>query len=175
MFFFTWLLYVLGSLGTAGRRCNRTSHGSDGCDILCCGRGYDTTRVLVKRKCNCKFEWCCVVKCEECREWKDIYTCKPGLKDYERRPKRNSDEKRLDYIIDWLKTNDPKFISVDDWVMVENNNSTSIAKTPETLRHHKQYTEPISRKRFKKLLKPKRRKRLNDNDNNKRLSGSEYR
>jgi len=31
-----------GSLGTAGRECNRTSMGTGGCDIMCCGRGYDT-------------------------------------------------------------------------------------------------------------------------------------
>uniref|UniRef100_A0A914ZGS4 Protein Wnt n=1 Tax=Parascaris univalens TaxID=6257 RepID=A0A914ZGS4_PARUN len=30
-----------GTLGTTGRICRRGSAGSDGCDVLCCGRGYN--------------------------------------------------------------------------------------------------------------------------------------
>ncbi|CAG0887227.1 unnamed protein product [Darwinula stevensoni] len=71
----------VGSLGTAGRECNRTSPGTDGCDILCCGRGYDTARVLVTKKCHCKFIWCCEVECQDCREWRDVYTCKAPRRD----------------------------------------------------------------------------------------------
>uniref|UniRef100_A0A5S6QW13 Protein Wnt n=1 Tax=Trichuris muris TaxID=70415 RepID=A0A5S6QW13_TRIMR len=65
-----------GSLGTAGRQCNRTSNGQDSCDIMCCGRGYDTTRVQRYFKCNCKFIWCCRVECLTCTEIVDIHTCK---------------------------------------------------------------------------------------------------
>ena len=65
-----------GSLGTAGRVCNATSMGTDGCDIMCCGRGYNTRRVLKRYKCECKFHWCCYVKCKECSEWVDEHTCK---------------------------------------------------------------------------------------------------
>lgn len=66
----------IGSLGTAGRRCNKTSLGTDGCDIMCCGRGYDTETVKQTRKCQCKFHWCCQVKCKECVEYVDVHTCK---------------------------------------------------------------------------------------------------
>ncbi|XP_035677623.1 protein Wnt-2b-A-like isoform X1 [Branchiostoma floridae] len=65
-----------GSLGTVGRQCNRSSLGTDGCDIMCCGRGYDTTRVKRSRKCECKFHWCCFVRCKECSEIIDVFTCK---------------------------------------------------------------------------------------------------
>ncbi|ROL43260.1 Protein Wnt-2 [Anabarilius grahami] len=34
-----------GSVGTGGRVCNRTSRGADSCEVMCCGRGYDTSRV----------------------------------------------------------------------------------------------------------------------------------
>lgn len=50
--------------------------GSDGCDILCCGRGYDTRKIMIRRKCNCRFNWCCSVHCDECEQLKYVYTCK---------------------------------------------------------------------------------------------------
>ncbi|KAG2468677.1 WNT2B protein, partial [Polypterus senegalus] len=65
-----------GSLGTAGRVCNKTSRGSDGCEVMCCGWGYDTTREKRITKCECKFQWCCTVKCKECEETVDVHTCK---------------------------------------------------------------------------------------------------
>ncbi|MGH0158134.1 UNVERIFIED_CONTAM: hypothetical protein FKN15_035099 [Acipenser sinensis] len=36
-----------GSLGTAGRICNLTSRGADSCEVMCCGRGYDTETVFM--------------------------------------------------------------------------------------------------------------------------------
>lgn len=66
----------LGSLGTDGRRCNRTVTGIDGCDLLCCGRGYNTHQIDRTWQCRCKFQWCCQVQCDICHERVEEYTCK---------------------------------------------------------------------------------------------------
>ncbi|KAL7878802.1 hypothetical protein AOLI_G00097760 [Acnodon oligacanthus] len=65
-----------GSVGTGGRVCNRTSRGADSCEVMCCGRGYDTSRVSRTSKCECKFHWCCAVHCRDCHEEVDVHTCK---------------------------------------------------------------------------------------------------
>ncbi|XP_011870352.1 PREDICTED: protein Wnt-7b isoform X2 [Vollenhovia emeryi] len=65
-----------GSLGTQGRYCNRTSKGTDGCDLMCCGRGYNTHQFTRTWQCRCKFHWCCRVHCETCLERIEEYTCK---------------------------------------------------------------------------------------------------
>ncbi|XP_011155650.1 protein Wnt-7b isoform X3 [Solenopsis invicta] len=65
-----------GSLGTQGRYCNRTSKGTDGCDLMCCGRGYNTHQFTRTWQCRCKFHWCCRVHCETCMERTEEYTCK---------------------------------------------------------------------------------------------------
>ncbi|XP_070763359.1 protein Wnt-2 isoform X1 [Enoplosus armatus] len=65
-----------GSTGTGGRLCNRTSRGVDGCEVMCCGRGYDTSRVSRTTKCECKFHWCCAVHCRDCHQQVDVHTCK---------------------------------------------------------------------------------------------------
>lgn len=65
-----------GSLGTVGRNCNRTSSGTDGCDLMCCGRGYNTHQYTKNWTCNCKFHWCCYVNCNRCSERTEEYTCK---------------------------------------------------------------------------------------------------
>ncbi|CAG0881464.1 unnamed protein product [Cyprideis torosa] len=64
-----------GSLGTQGRECNQTSDGIDGCDLLCCGRGYRTERQTRMERCNCKFKWCCEVKCEQCEVTVERHIC----------------------------------------------------------------------------------------------------
>ncbi|XP_058125976.1 protein Wnt-2 [Anopheles ziemanni] len=66
----------IGILGTVGRSCNRTSTAIDRCDLLCCGRGYNTHQTVRSWQCNCKFKWCCTVTCDICTERKEEYTCK---------------------------------------------------------------------------------------------------
>uniref|UniRef100_A0A5F9D4V8 Protein Wnt n=2 Tax=Oryctolagus cuniculus TaxID=9986 RepID=A0A5F9D4V8_RABIT len=65
-----------GSLGTQGRICNKTSEGMDGCELMCCGRGYDQFKSVQVERCHCKFHWCCFVKCKKCTEIVDQYVCK---------------------------------------------------------------------------------------------------
>lgn len=80
IFFLTQLASFLlfpGYLGTAGRVCNKSSKDSDGCDAMCCGRGYDTMRIKRVTKCECKFKWCCAVECKDCEDMVDVHTCKP--------------------------------------------------------------------------------------------------
>jgi len=76
---------AVGSLGTRGRRCNRTGAEaaaeaaeavSSGCESMCCGRGYDTTVYTRRWQCECTFHWCCKVECRSCSERVDQYTCK---------------------------------------------------------------------------------------------------
>ncbi|XP_023228802.1 protein Wnt-6 [Centruroides vittatus] len=65
-----------GSLGTKGRECNDTSMGVEGCDLLCCGRGYDPTKVTEVVNCKCRFQWCCKVNCETCTVNRTINRCR---------------------------------------------------------------------------------------------------
>ena len=67
---------AVGSLGTRGRPCDRQSPGIDGCNLMCCGRGYKTYRTKVSERCNCRFQWCCSVKCQTCERITEVYTCK---------------------------------------------------------------------------------------------------
>ncbi|CAD6190735.1 unnamed protein product [Caenorhabditis auriculariae] len=66
----------MGTLGTEGRICKRGTQGADGCDSLCCGRGYNTYTLEQKTKCNCKFEWCCKVVCQMCTNITQVDICK---------------------------------------------------------------------------------------------------
>ncbi|XP_054708000.1 protein Wnt-16-like [Uloborus diversus] len=67
-----------GILGTQGRRCNRTAPAvsPQACTLLCCGRGYNTQVIRKLERCQCKFHWCCYVKCKTCETMEEIYTCK---------------------------------------------------------------------------------------------------
>ena len=61
------------SPGTRGRTC----HKSDGsCDTMCCGRGYNTQRLLLRKSCRCEVIWCCKVECSVCSTVQEIYHCK---------------------------------------------------------------------------------------------------
>ncbi len=67
---------VTGSMGTQGRICNKTAQQPNGCDLMCCGRGYNTHQYSRVWQCNCKFLWCCYVKCNTCSERTEVHTCK---------------------------------------------------------------------------------------------------
>ncbi|XP_077988445.1 protein Wnt-4-like [Glandiceps talaboti] len=65
----------LGSEGTHGRYCNKTSRDSDSCARMCCGRGYQIMERSVTESCNCRFHWCCVVTCETCTRDEELHIC----------------------------------------------------------------------------------------------------
>uniref|UniRef100_A0A8C0H9B0 Protein Wnt n=1 Tax=Chelonoidis abingdonii TaxID=106734 RepID=A0A8C0H9B0_CHEAB len=65
-----------GVFGTSGRQCNRTSHAMDGCELLCCGRGFRTAQAEMVERCSCKFHWCCSVKCKQCHHLVEVHTCR---------------------------------------------------------------------------------------------------
>ncbi|UJR15953.1 hypothetical protein I4U23_002873 [Adineta vaga] len=65
----------LGSFGTKGRICNRNSRAIDGCDLLCCNRGYQSKITTIKNQCNCRFQWCCHVQCQNCMTTQEISYC----------------------------------------------------------------------------------------------------
>lgn len=65
-----------GSLGTAGRKCDNEGTGPGSCDVLCCNRGFDTNKHNVTGVCNCRFKYCCTVKCDSCNKTITTYTCR---------------------------------------------------------------------------------------------------
>ena len=65
-----------GSLGTLGRECIRDSQGMNGCTLMCCGRGYNVFKRKLVERCQCKFHWCCFVKCKACERIVNVQTCK---------------------------------------------------------------------------------------------------
>ncbi|CAH1784942.1 unnamed protein product [Owenia fusiformis] len=67
---------LTGSRGTIGRSCEKNSDGMEGCNLMCCGRGYNTHKITLTERCHCKFHWCCYVKCRTCKRVVDIHTCK---------------------------------------------------------------------------------------------------
>nr|P21551.1 RecName: Full=Protein Wnt-1; Flags: Precursor [Ambystoma mexicanum]CAA38991.1 Wnt-1 [Ambystoma mexicanum] len=64
-----------GTSGTSGRVCNSSSLGLDGCELLCCGRGYRTKTQRVTERCHCTFHWCCHVSCLNCTNTQVLHEC----------------------------------------------------------------------------------------------------
>ena len=66
---------TVGSFGTKGRHCSATSLGTDGCDIMCCGRGFKPSNEHSETSCGCVFHWCCSVTCKKCKIEKTVHRC----------------------------------------------------------------------------------------------------
>lgn len=47
------------------------------CKDLCCGKdnNYRSRPAKLVWECNCKFKWCCEVKCQQCSKDQVRYTC----------------------------------------------------------------------------------------------------
>ncbi|XP_066471988.1 protein Wnt-8a [Tiliqua scincoides] len=65
----------LGLYGTEGREClqgakNLSQWERRSCRRLCkdCGLRTEEKRAEIITSCNCKFQWCCKVKCDQCKE-----------------------------------------------------------------------------------------------------------
>uniref|UniRef100_A0A8C6Z4Q2 Protein Wnt n=1 Tax=Nothoprocta perdicaria TaxID=30464 RepID=A0A8C6Z4Q2_NOTPE len=65
----------LGHHGTEGRECLQTGKNLSqwekrSCRRLCteCGLKVEERRAEMVASCNCKFHWCCTVRCEQCRQ-----------------------------------------------------------------------------------------------------------
>ncbi|XP_039628549.1 protein Wnt-8b [Polypterus senegalus] len=73
---------TLGLQGTEGRECikkgkNLSKWEKRSCKRLCgeCGLAVDEQKAEMVSSCNCKFHWCCAVKCEQCRKTVTKYFC----------------------------------------------------------------------------------------------------
>ncbi|XP_076315536.1 protein Wnt-8c-like [Tachypleus tridentatus] len=72
-----------GSHGTEGRECSRSKgkhvprEERKSCKNLCrqCGLRVRKKVLHVESSCNCKFHWCCEVKCEVCRKKVTQFVC----------------------------------------------------------------------------------------------------
>ena len=62
-------------LGTAGRECKVDTNGPENCREMCCKGSFRSKQVLIKERCQCKFYWCCDVRCKECTTSKTKHTC----------------------------------------------------------------------------------------------------
>ncbi|XP_016110151.1 protein Wnt-8a-like isoform X1 [Sinocyclocheilus grahami] len=85
----------LGLHGTEGREClqsgkNLSQWEKRSCRRLCheCGLKVEERRIGTVSSCNCKFHWCCTVKCETCTQTVNKYFCAKRHKN--RRPHNNS-------------------------------------------------------------------------------------
>ncbi|KAI1898405.1 hypothetical protein AGOR_G00072000 [Albula goreensis] len=81
----------LGLHGTEGREClqggkNLSQWEKRSCRRLCydCGLKVEERRTETVSSCNCKFHWCCTVKCEKCTQVVTKYFC--ARREKNRRP-----------------------------------------------------------------------------------------
>nr|XP_033783371.1 protein Wnt-8a isoform X2 [Geotrypetes seraphini] len=72
----------LGIQGTEGREClqsgkNLSQWEKRSCKRLCteCGLKVEEKRIEIVSNCNCRFQWCCKVKCEQCKQVVTKYCC----------------------------------------------------------------------------------------------------
>ncbi|KAL8585905.1 hypothetical protein ACOMHN_061066 [Nucella lapillus] len=65
-----------GSVGTRGRLCDPNTDGPGNCGPMCCGRGADNFTLEVMERCECKYYWCCYVKCKTCSRVLSLSKCK---------------------------------------------------------------------------------------------------
>nr|XP_006631821.1 PREDICTED: protein Wnt-8a-like [Lepisosteus oculatus] len=72
----------LGLHGTEGREClqsgkNLSQWEKRSCRRLCfeCGLRVEEKRTEIVSSCNCKFHWCCTVRCEQCTQVISKYMC----------------------------------------------------------------------------------------------------
>ncbi|XP_051507801.1 protein Wnt-8b [Myxocyprinus asiaticus] len=93
---------TLGLPGTEGREClrkgkNLSKWEKRSCKRLCgeCGLAVEERRAETVSSCNCKFHWCCAVKCEQCRKTVTKYYCVKRTK----RVKNDSASHRKSYRI----------------------------------------------------------------------------
>lgn len=77
---------LYGTAGTVGRECSRPDHRTShnrlerkSCNRLCKSCGLKVMRSFIQETstCNCKFHWCCEVKCQECTRTVQKLTCVP--------------------------------------------------------------------------------------------------
>nr|XP_046152639.1 protein Wnt-8a-like [Oncorhynchus gorbuscha] len=85
----------LGLQGTEGREClqgenNLSQWEKKSCRRLCheCGLRVEERRIEIVSSCNCKFHWCCTVKCERCTQVVTKYYC--ARRERVRRPQNST-------------------------------------------------------------------------------------
>jgi len=67
----------LGLKGTTSRDCNATAPADrpENCDNMCCKREYETKTETKFEDCNCKFQWCCIITCQNCTTTMEHSVC----------------------------------------------------------------------------------------------------
>uniref|UniRef100_A0A8D2LHE1 Protein Wnt n=1 Tax=Varanus komodoensis TaxID=61221 RepID=A0A8D2LHE1_VARKO len=86
----------LGLHGTEGREClqssqNVTQRQKPNCKRLCgeCGLKTEQKQTTVVTSCNCKFQWCCTVKCEQCKQVVTKHYCSKRERSFNNTRRRN--------------------------------------------------------------------------------------